>query len=53
MKKYKAILFDLDGTLLPMLMDKYVTAYMTSLCAYLAPYGFEPKALSPTAAEAK
>jgi len=46
MKKYKAILFDLDGTLLPMLMDKYVTAYMTSLCAYLAPYGFEPKALS-------
>ena len=27
-------------------MEKFVSAYMTSLCTYLAPYGFEPKALS-------
>ena len=46
MRKYKAILFDLDGTLLPMNMERFVSAYMTSLCTYLAPHGFEPKALS-------
>ena len=27
-------------------MEKFVSAYMTSLCTYLAPHGFEPKALS-------
>lgn len=31
MKKYKAILFDLDGTLLPMDMDEFMTGYFKEL----------------------
>ena len=42
MKKIKAVLFDLDGTLLPMDMDKFTADYMKRLCAYLAPLGYEP-----------
>ncbi len=45
MKKYDAILFDLDGTLLPMNMDEFMKAYFKNLCVALAPYGFEPKSL--------
>lgn len=45
MKKYEAILFDLDGTLLPMNMDDFMKAYFKNLCVALAPYGFEPKSL--------
>lgn len=41
MNKIKAILFDLDGTLLPMDMDKFTADYMKRLCAYLAPRGYE------------
>ena len=39
MKKYKAVLFDLDGTLLPMDMDKFMKAYFKELCISLAKYG--------------
>lgn len=41
----KAVLFDLDGTLLPMDQDKFVNYYFGLLCKKLAPYGYEPKAL--------
>ena len=41
----KAILFDLDGTLLPMDQDKFVKAYFGLLAARMAPYGYEPKQL--------
>ena len=39
MKEYKAILFDLDGTLLPMDMDVFMKAYFKELCVSLAKYG--------------
>ena len=41
----KAILFDLDGTLLPMDQDKFTTAYFEALSKKLAPYGYEPQQL--------
>lgn len=36
------ILFDLDGTLLPMDQDVFVGAYMKGLTTAAAPYGYEP-----------
>lgn len=39
MKKYKAIMFDLDGTLLPMDMDNFMNAYFRELCISLSKYG--------------
>ena len=39
------ILFDLDGTLLPMDQDVFISAYMKGLTLAAAPYGFEPKKL--------
>lgn len=36
------ILFDLDGTLLPMNQDIFVGAYIKGLAATAAPYGYEP-----------
>jgi len=41
----KAVLFDLDGTLLPMDQDVFVKAYFGGLAKKLAPYGYDPKAL--------
>ena len=41
----KAILFDLDGTLLPMDQDSFTKAYFDGLSKKLAPYGYEPKHL--------
>ena len=41
----KAVLFDLDGTLLPMDQDIFVKAYFGGLVTALAPHGYEPKAL--------
>lgn len=40
---YRAILFDLDGTLLPMDYDAFMKMYFKELCKVLAPYGIEPK----------
>ncbi len=37
------ILFDLDGTLLPMNQDSFAGTYMRGLAATAAPYGYEPK----------
>ncbi len=43
--KYQAILFDLDGTLLPMDQDVFVKAYFSRLAKKLAPLGYEPEKL--------
>jgi len=39
------VLFDLDGTLLPMDQDEFVKDYFGRLAAYLAPHGYEAKPL--------
>ena len=41
----KAILFDLDGTLLPMDQNEFVKGYFGGICDWIAPYGYEPKAI--------
>lgn len=41
----KMVLFDLDGTLLPMDQDVFVGAYFKGLCKKLAPLGYEPDKL--------
>ena len=42
MKKYKAILFDMDGTLVPMDIDAFTTGYFKFLCKKLAYHGIAP-----------
>lgn len=39
----KAVLFDLDGTLLPMDQDLFVKTYFSSITQKLSPLGYEPK----------
>lgn len=39
------VLFDLDGTLLPMDQDAFLKVYFQSLSAYMARFGYEPKPL--------
>ncbi|MBQ9766360.1 MAG: HAD family hydrolase [Lachnospiraceae bacterium] len=41
----KAVLFDLDGTLLPMNQDEFIGAYFKLLAARMATYGYEPQKL--------
>ena len=41
----KAVLFDLDGTLLPMDNDTFTKGYFKHLAAKLAPHGYEAKPL--------
>ena len=41
----KTILFDLDGTLLPMDQDAFVKYYMGLLAQKMAPHGYEPEKL--------
>lgn len=41
----KAVLFDLDGTLLPMDQDVFVKAYFGGISKKLAPHGYDPKEL--------
>jgi len=41
----KAVLFDLDGTLLPMNQEKFIETYMGTMAKKLAPHGYEPKVL--------
>ena len=41
----KAVLFDLDGTLLPMDLEEFQKSYFSSLAKFLAPYGYEPEKL--------
>ncbi len=42
---YKAILMDLDGTLLPMDAEEFTRFYFPALCKKMGPFGYEPKAL--------
>lgn len=44
----KAVLFDLDGTLLPMDQDVFVKFYFGGLAKKLAPIGYEPEKLIKT-----
>lgn len=46
--KYKAILFDMDGTLLPMDTDEFTKGYFKFLCEKVCPLGIEPKVLINT-----
>lgn len=39
------VLFDLDGTLLPMDQEVFVKTYLGYLAKYLAPHGYDPKAV--------
>ena len=41
----KAVLFDMDGTLLPMDVDGFVKLYFKGLSARVAPLGYQPKEL--------
>lgn len=41
----QTILFDLDGTLLPMDQNRFVQSYFKRLAAKMAPVGYEPKQL--------
>lgn len=41
----RVVMFDLDGTLLPMDQDEFTKGYFKLLAGKLAPYGYEPKSL--------
>ena len=41
----KHIFYDLDGTLLPMDMDDFMSAYFRGICQKLVPHGYDPDAL--------
>lgn len=43
---YQFILFDLDGTLLPMDQENFTHAYFRALCRRICPYGYTPEALT-------
>ena len=43
--KIKAVLFDLDGTLLPMDQDVFIRDYFTRLIRKAAPFGYDPALL--------
>ena len=43
--KITTVLFDLDGTLLPMDQNAFIKAYFGGLARRLAPYGYEPQKL--------
>ena len=48
MKKITTVLFDLDGTLLPMDQEIFIKAYFGGLAKRLAPQGYDPKELIDT-----
>ena len=41
----KTVIFDLDGTLLPMNQEEFLTAYFHKLVTKMAPYGYDAKEL--------
>lgn len=43
--KMTTVLFDLDGTLLPMDQDRFMKAYFGGLAKKMAPHGYDPDAL--------
>lgn len=42
----KMVLFDLDGTLLPMDQEVFISTYFRLLAAHLEPHGYEPLSFS-------
>lgn len=42
------VLFDLDGTLLPMDQDQFIKAYFSGIAEHMIPYGFEGEKLLKT-----
>lgn len=46
--KTTTVLFDLDGTLLPMDQDVFIKDYLTRISSKLAPQGYDPKQLVDT-----
>ena len=44
-KRVTTVLFDLDGTLLPMDNDEFTKAYFKALAGKLVPYGYKPEEL--------
>ena len=46
--KITTVLFDLDGTLLPMDQDEFIKAYFGLLAQHMAPYGYEKEKLLKT-----
>lgn len=42
-RRYKAVFFDLDGTLLPMDTDMFLEAYFTELNSFIAANGHDPQ----------
>ena len=42
----KLVMFDLDGTLLPMDQDLFIKTYFGRLVGSIAPHGYEPKELA-------
>lgn len=45
-EKITTVMFDLDGTLLPMDLEKFTNTYFALLAQKAAPYGYNPKALA-------
>lgn len=45
-RAYKAVFFDLDGTLLPVDMDGFLKAYFEALGKHAAEHGYDPKAFA-------
>lgn len=43
--KFTTVLFDLDGTLLPMDLDLFTKHYFKGLCVKMVPYGYDPDGL--------
>ena len=43
--KITTVLFDLDGTLLPMDQEVFVKCYLRHLAKFLAPHGYDPQAV--------
>ena len=46
--KITTVLFDLDGTLLPMDQEEFIKAYFGRLAAHMAPHGYEKEKLLKT-----
>ena len=42
--EYRAVFFDLDGTLLPMDIEEFMSAYLSKLGAFAAAHGADPQA---------
>ena len=48
MEQKRAVLFDLDGTLLPMDNEYFIQVYFKLLCKKMAAYGYNPDRLVQT-----